>query len=103
MPKPLGTPWPPLHAYALAHACPTCKAGPGETCDAPRKNARAAPRAQASAPLIEHNPIEGMHAARQDAGARHYWRDVGNAPWPEDREPGRRYDTLGPAWQPTAP
>jgi hypothetical protein len=40
-----------------------------------------------------------MHAARQDAGMRHYRRDVGNAPWPEEREPGGRYDSL-PQWHP---
>jgi hypothetical protein len=36
-----------------------------------------------------------MHAARVDAGRRHQDRDVVAAPWPEDREAGRRYDTLG--------
>jgi hypothetical protein len=24
-----------------------------------------------------------------------------NAPWPEDRVPGRRYDTLGEHWKPS--
>lgn len=97
------TPWPPLHAYALAHACPTCKARPGEQCNAPNKNARLkrvdALLARAGESPVEHDPIKRMHARRQDAGMRHKRRDVGNAPWAEDREPGRRYDSL-PSWSP---
>lgn len=95
--------WPPLHAYALAHACPVCRAKPGEPCDAPRKNARLdrmdRTRARFGDEPMERDPAHRMHLARQDVGARHYWRDVGNAPWPEDRVPGCRYDTL-PSWRP---
>lgn len=70
------TPWPSAEQYMLAHRCPTCRADPGAPCTAPNK------------------PGHPWHAARQDAGIRHYMRDAGRAPWPEDREPGARYDTL---------
>jgi hypothetical protein len=98
------TPWPPLHAYALAHRCTTCGAQPGEPCDAPRKNAQLArvdaTLARFERPPMDHDQLHRMHGPRQDAGRRHYRRDVGAAPWWEDREPGRRYDTLGDAWTP---
>ena len=68
--------FPGLSVYALAHRCTTCGAAPGVPCTAPNKWPGVA------------------HAARQDAGYRHYRRDVGKAPWPEDRVPGQRYDTL---------
>jgi hypothetical protein len=97
-------PWPPLHAYALAHRCPACKAEPGKPCNAPRKNAQLAridsTRARFGDAPTEHDPAWRMHAPRHDAGRRHYSRDVGRAPWAEDREPGRRYDSLGDAWTP---
>lgn len=100
------TPWPPLHAYALAHRCTACKARPGEQCNAPRKNALLArvdtTLARFNRPPMEHDPLQRMHARRYDAGRRHYIRDVGRAPWAEDREPGRRYDSLGDAWTPEA-
>lgn len=83
------TPWPPLEAYALAHRCPTCKAPTGEPCDAPRKAAA-------------EEPGHRLHLTRQDAGARHYRKDVGDAPWPEERVPGQRYDSLGELWDPAA-
>lgn len=99
-------PWPPLHAYALAHRCTTCKANPGEQCNAPRKNAQLAHidaiRARFGDAPMEHDPTALMHATRQDAGLRHYRRDIGRAPWAEDRDPGRRYDSLGDAWTPEA-
>lgn len=90
--------FPPLHEYSLAHACPTCGVQPGVDCDAPRKKAILVRRVR----LLEQvgwevpvpGPFELMHAARSDAGRRHYYQDVGNAPWPEDREPGKRYDTI---------
>lgn len=98
------TPWPPLHVYALAHRCPTCKAEPGVYCDAPRKNGRLARRdqlmAQVGLPPAAHRPIERLHAARQHLGAAHHQRDIGNAPWADEREPGRRYDSLGDLWAP---
>ncbi|MFD6939649.1 hypothetical protein ACFWAP_26310 [Streptomyces goshikiensis] len=93
------TPWPSLYEYALAHRCPTCRAPSGTPCTAPRKQAAAASRnglrsELGLAPCDTRN--EEMHAARHDAGRRHYRRDVGNAPWPEDRIAGQRYDTIGP-------
>ncbi len=99
------TPWPPMHAYALAHRCPACKAEPGQPCDAPRKQAGAAWLAQMHTaagldPLPESERL--LHAPRVDAGNRHYRRDVARAPWEEEREPGRRYDSLGDAWTPPA-
>ena len=69
-------PWPPLHAYALAHRCTTCKANPGEQCNAPQKQT-AANRSAASGVNVPES--WRMHATRQDAGRRHYGRDVGRA------------------------
>ncbi len=97
-------PWPPLHVYALAHRCPACKAEPGQPCDAPRKQASAALleqlHAAASVEPTESNPELLLHAPRMDAGIRHHHRDVARAPSEEERESGRRYDTLGNAWTP---
>ena len=91
--------FPPQHVYALAHRCPQCGAEPGEPCDAPRKEAaydtRAEMRARHGRPQPEWDPSQLIHVRRQDACDRHRSRDIGAAPWPEDREPGRRYDTLG--------
>lgn len=95
--------FPPFHAYALAHRCSTCGAAPGQPCDVPRKQAeidkRNSTRAQLGHPPLETDPLHLLHASRTDAGGRHRDRDVAAAPWPEDREPGRRYDTLGEHWQ----
>ncbi|QLJ06820.1 hypothetical protein HZZ00_37975 (plasmid) [Streptomyces sp. NEAU-sy36] len=100
---PSTTELPPPHVYALAHRCTTCGAEPGVPCDAPRKEAdfdnRTGARARAGRGQVEWHPSQLIHAARQDAGRRHRDRDEMKAPWPEDREPGRRYDTLGPAWR----
>jgi hypothetical protein len=104
------TPWPPMHAYALAHRCPTCKAEPGQPCDAPHKQAGIAQltelRTAAGLETVT-DPSLVLHAPRIGAGNRHYRRDVARAPWEEEREPGRRYDTLGDAWtspdEPAAP
>lgn len=93
--------FPPLHEYELAHRCATCGAQPGSACDAPRKRAgferMGAIREQLGQPPMERRLTDFTHATRQDAGRRHYERDLAAAPWPEDREPGRRYDTLGQA------
>lgn len=70
------TPWPSIEEYALAHRCPVCLVAPGEPCNAPRKRGRS-------------------HLPRLDEGARHRTRDIGRAPWPEDRVVGQRYDSLG--------
>ncbi|MFD3698505.1 hypothetical protein ACFWUZ_20540 [Streptomyces sp. NPDC058646] len=80
------TPFPSLYEYALAQGCATCKAKPGILCVAPRKAAAAVPT----------DPITRLHSARQKAGMRHKELDVGRAPWPDQRQPGRRYDTLRP-------
>lgn len=91
------TPWPSSYQYAMAHPCPTRKAKPGEPCDAPRKTAavaaRSALRARFGYEPID-NPADALHLTRHAAGRRHYERDVRRAPWPEDRELGKRYDTL---------
>lgn len=90
--------FPPVHEYALAHRCSHCGARPGVPCDAPRKqDARALRdriRELTGQPPLEPDPLALMHSQRIDAGNRHYERDLAAAPWPEDREPGRRYDTL---------
>lgn len=91
--------FPPLHEYAMAHRCPTCGAQPNIPCEAPRKqssiDARHAIRGQVGQPPMETDPLHLMHVRRVDAGSRHMDKDIAAAPWPEDREPGRRYDTLG--------
>ena len=91
--------FPPLIDYTLAHRCPTCGAKPGEDCDAPRKAATHHRtdelRAEFGMPPAETDRLTLQHATRQDAGRRHYSRDVARAPWAEDRVPGHRYDTLG--------
>jgi hypothetical protein len=89
--------FPPLHEYATAYACPACQAPAGILCNAPNKWKRAQRALALAAQLdIPHHvdPIRLLHKARQEAGARHKRRDLVNAPWPEDREPGKRYDTL---------
>lgn len=95
---PLDPAFPPPHVYALAHRCSTCGAEPGEPCDAPRKeadyDARTGARALLGRPQPEWHPSQLIHVTRQDAGRRHQERDQANAPRPEDRTPGQRYDTL---------
>jgi hypothetical protein len=98
--------FPPVHVYAMAHRCSTCRAEPGVPCDAPRKEAtfdnRAEMHHRAGQPQPKWDPNKLIHMRRHDAGRRHRERDEMNAPWPKDREPGRRYDTLGEHWQPLA-
>lgn len=81
------TPWPTSYQYAMAHACPTCKAKPGVECDAPIKQARQERTGE--------DPIGRLHATRQAAGRSHRGQDVAAAPFVEDRIPGQRYDSLG--------
>lgn len=87
------------HVYALAHRCSQCGAEPGVPCEAPRKEAdfdsRADIRHRTGRAQVEWDAAQLIHARRQDAGRRHRERDEMKAPAPEDREPGRRYDTLG--------
>lgn len=92
------TPWPSMYEYALAHRCPICKAPVGDDCDAPGKAARQRRMTATRRRWGEDDPVVDranlQHAQRIDAGIRHYYRDLGRAPWPEEREPGKRYDTL---------
>lgn len=83
-----GTPWPGMEEYALVYSCPVCKAEPGTICDAPRKQKRAP-----STYSVNSGP-RALHSSRISLGIARYNKDVGNAPWPEDREPGKRYDSL---------
>lgn len=46
-------------------------------------------------PPLEVDLLRLMHVRRTGAGIRYRNRDITAAPWPEDREPGKRYDTLG--------
>ncbi|MEU3435454.1 hypothetical protein [Streptomyces sp. NPDC006863] len=91
--------FPPLYEYAMAQECPSCAAAPGVVCNAPNKRkwtARVeALRAELGLDRVtDVEPLTLLHKTRQQAGASHKRRDIGNAPWPEDREPGKRYDTL---------
>jgi hypothetical protein len=90
--------FPSVYDYALARRCSNCGAEPGLPCEAPRKQGEIAgrnrTRAMVGQPPVEFDPLHMLHAVRVDAGNRHRTRDIGAAPWPEDREPGRRYDTL---------
>ncbi|MGY3845277.1 hypothetical protein ACWV2X_08535 [Streptomyces hydrogenans] len=94
------TAFPTFHEYAMAHTCPTCKVKPGEPCNAPQKIARRKAMNDLRA-RFGHEPIsepsEALHMTRQTVGIRHRQRDIAAAPWPEDRIPGQRYDTLGDA------
>lgn len=90
--------FPTVYEYALARRCTRCGAEPGLPCNAPRKHDEIAGRnrirAQVGQPAIDVDPLHLLHVARVDAGSRHQDRDIAAAPWPEEREPGRRYDTL---------
>jgi hypothetical protein len=89
--------WPTIYQYAAAHRCSRCGAGAGEDCIAPRYSARRRRENQyrvLSGGVPDTKPI--CHAPRIDAASRHYARDVGKAPWFEDREPGRCYCTIDP-------
>ncbi|MFI1376888.1 hypothetical protein ACH4UY_33405 [Streptomyces longwoodensis] len=83
------TPWPSSYEYAMANACPSCKAQPGTECNAPRK--------QAEQEKAGTDPLWRLHATRQARGRSHRAQDVAAAPLMEDRIPGQRYDSLGTA------
>ena len=74
-------PFAPLAEYVAAQSCPTCKARPGEPC----------------VMRIGTRKYREYHLPRYDRGRAHYQRDFKNAPWPEDREPGKCYSTIGGA------
>lgn len=61
--------------YTLAHRCPRCGAAPWTECTVKAGTRR-------------------FHVRREDVGNAHRNRDIGRAPWREDREPGQRYDTI---------
>lgn len=70
------TKWfPPIEDYFLAHSCPRCGAQPWTPCDVRTGRSR-------------------WHAPRMDRGINHKNRDIGKAPWVEDREPGRQYHSF---------
>jgi hypothetical protein len=62
--------------YTMYEKCPQCKAQPGYPCV--RRDTKDA----------------FFHVSRGDKGNRHYNKDVGNAPWREDRIDGMCYSTL---------
>ena len=53
----------------LSERCPTCRAEPGVECNYKRPGGR-------------------FRTTRQDLGIAHKNRDMGNAPWMEERVPG---------------
>lgn len=73
--------FPPLSDYVIAQHCATCTAAPWTDCAAPRKARR-------------HHRTDRQHSRRQLAGMAHYNSDVSQAPWLEDRVPGRSYGTI---------
>lgn len=78
--------------YVLSHPCRTCGAQPWADCTAPRKTRQT--RRRATSPATPARRSDFQHAARQDAGSAHYSRDVGRAPWLEDRVSGTCYSTI---------
>ena len=84
----------------LSKRCPTCGASPWAPCNAPHKIAthRRAneTRAQLGQPSETFEVTDVSHVRRYNAGVAHRDRDIGNAPWTEDREPGRSYGTIPP-------
>lgn len=93
------TPWPTIFEYAMAHRCPTCKATPGELCNAPSNQAKYArvftPEYEA---VFEHSRWEHahwqLHKTRTRQGCNQHNRDISAAPWEEERTRGIRYDSL---------
>ncbi|MEU9233511.1 hypothetical protein [Streptomyces subrutilus] len=89
---------PDFSEYAWHLPCPQCDAEARQPCHAPRKQGR---HDRVNRLLVQGGydevaaPEYGfMHNQRAQAGARHRSRDIGAAPWPEDRVPGTRYDTI---------
>jgi hypothetical protein len=88
---------PPLRAYALAVICPKCQAGPGADCnpgrraEVERRNRRIR-SVDRTPPPLDRTQIQ--HRQRVNAAIRQKMGDIGRAPWPEERVPGERYDTI---------
>lgn len=70
----------PIEDYIAAQTCPRCHAQPGQQC--------------AGAHSATYARTGGSHLPRVDRAIAHYNRDVGNAPWPDEREAARCYSTL---------
>lgn len=62
-----------IEDYVLSHNCPHCGAAAWTACTW---------------------DIDGFHLARVDLGIAHRRKDIGSAPWPEDRVPGERYSSI---------
>ncbi|MFE4205472.1 hypothetical protein ACFRSX_30940 [Streptomyces goshikiensis] len=89
---------PHVSEYAWHLPCPQCDAEARQPCHAPRKQARH-DRVNRLLARGGHDEIAApeygfMHVQRVAAGVRHRSRDIGAAPWPEERVPGARYDTI---------
>jgi len=96
-----GDKWfPSIGDYVLSMPCPTCAAPPWVPCHAPNKIAkyRRANEVRAQLGQSPETPevTDVSHGRRHNAGAAHRDRDIGNAPWFEDREPGKSYGTIPP-------
>jgi hypothetical protein len=90
--------FPRFDEYAWHLPCPECRAEPRQPCNAPRKQAQH-DRINALLARGGRGPVAPpkygfMHLQRSKAGVRHRARDIGAAPWPEERIPGARYDTV---------
>lgn len=68
--------FPSTDEYTIAQSCPTCHVQPFEPCNVKRPRNRR------------------FHFARVDRGIWHYWKDVGEAPWRDERELGKQYGSL---------
>lgn len=89
--------WPSTYDYAVAQPCPQCRADVNVPCDAPQKQAQRNKRGEQARRVgatPNRDPLLVMHTSRADRGVRQYEADLENAPWPEDRDPRTRYDTL---------
>lgn len=95
----MGDIWfPPFVDYVMSRRCSTCGAVAWTDCTARRKRRSAEiqneNRARFGQPPTTPNRADLQHVTRQDAGAAHRSRDIGRAPWTEDRVPGTNYGTV---------
>lgn len=93
--------FPPIGDYVLSKPCPKCSAPPWTPCHAPHKIATYRRRDDLNARLGQPSlppprVTDVSHSQRYKAGIAHHLRDIGKAPWPEDREPGKCYGTIPP-------